>query len=99
MPSFLIETFVPEGSVARFEDDVDGLRAAAERDPQADRPVRYVRSYLMPDDEMGFHVLEAPDATAVERVAATAHVDVERVVAAIGMDSEHDDQGARRETP
>jgi hypothetical protein len=99
MPSFLVETFVPEGSVARFEDDVDGLRAAAERHPLADRPVRYVRSYLLPNDEMGFHVLEAPDATAVERLAATAHVDVERVVAAIGLESDDADQAPRREIP
>ena len=85
MASFLVESFVPEGNVARFLDDVDGLRAATASLRPPDRPVRYVRSYLVPADEMGFHVIEAPDADAVARVARLAHVDVERVVATIGL--------------
>ena len=88
MASFLVESYVPEGSVARFSDDVDGLRAATASLRPSQHPVRYVRSYLVPADEMGFHVIEAPDADAVAQVAALAHIDIERVVATIGMGPE-----------
>jgi hypothetical protein len=88
MASFLVESYVPDGNVARFADDVDGLRAATASPRPADRGVVYVRSYLVPGDEMGFHVVEAPDVDAVTRVAALAHIDVERVVPTIGIGQE-----------
>jgi hypothetical protein len=88
MASFLVESYVPEGNVDRFSDDVDGLRAATASMGPSPRTVRYVRSYLVPADEMGFHVMEAPDADAVARVVALAHLDVERVVATIGISAD-----------
>lgn len=92
MTSFLVESYVPEGSVARFADDVNGLCAATAALP-AERSVRHIRSYLVPGDEMGFHVLEAPDEAAVVRVVALADLDVERVVMTIGIGPERTGQG------
>jgi len=84
--SFVLETYVPDGSHERFDIDVGGLRWAAGVDPAGD--VRHVASYLVPSDEMGFHLLEAPSAGDVERIAAEAGVEAERIVEAVDVDSD-----------
>jgi len=85
MASFVIETYVSGGDSVRFADDVAGIGAAA-RTLGAVPAVHHVRSYLVPSDEMGFHVLEAETATEVSRVASLASVEVERIVRVIGID-------------
>jgi hypothetical protein len=90
--SFVLETYVPDGSHERFDVDVDGLRRAADVDPAGD--IRHVASYLVPSDEMGFHLIEAPSASDVERVAGQAGIEAERIVEAVDIDSDrwaHDD--------
>ena len=94
MASFVVETYVPGGDVERFTVDVDRIRAAAEA-LQGDRPARHVRSYLARADEMGFHLVEAPGADVVRRVAALACVEVERVVAVIDLGVDPTGAGAR----
>ncbi|MBI2763597.1 MAG: hypothetical protein HYX54_07600 [Chloroflexi bacterium] len=86
MASFVVETYVPQGDQERFAADVDGIRLAAEAIIVVDGQVHHVRSYLVPGDEMGFHLLEAGSAEAVERVVAKAGIEAERVVEAIGID-------------
>jgi hypothetical protein len=84
MASFFVETYVPPGDHAKFSSDVDGLRAALETIAATDGQVHHVRSYLVPSDEMGVHVVEADTADAVLRLAALAGLEVERIVPAIG---------------
>jgi hypothetical protein len=84
--SFVLETYVPEGSHERFDTDVDGLRRAAVVDPNGD--IRHVASYLVPSDEMGFHLIEAPSAGDVERMAGRAGVEAERIVEAVDIESD-----------
>ncbi len=84
MTSFVVETYVPRGDQERFAADVDGIRLAAEAFV-VDGRVHHVRSYLVPGDEMGFHVVEADSAEDVVRVVELAGIDVERVVEAIGV--------------
>lgn len=79
--SFVLETYVPDGSPDRFAGDVDGLRRAA-GSIGPDRPVRHVASYLVPADEMAFHLVDAATAHDVERVATRAGVEAERIVEA-----------------
>ncbi|HEU0236605.1 MAG TPA: hypothetical protein VFR14_09215 [Candidatus Limnocylindrales bacterium] len=85
MASFVIETYVSGGDSGRFADDVVGIGEAARR-LGAVPAVQHLRSYLVPSDEMGFHVIEAEDAVEVSRVARLASVEVERIVRVIGID-------------
>ena len=93
MASFFVETYVPPGDHAKFSHDVNGLRAALEAIAATDGQVQHVRSYLVPSDEMGVHVVEAESAEAVMRLATLAGLEVERIVPAIGGDSGGSDVG------
>ena len=86
MASFLVETRVTQGGRDEFVTAVDELRGALAEMAVLDRQVRHVRSYLVPSDELGFHVVEADSAEAVIRLAKLAGIDVERIVSAIGID-------------
>jgi hypothetical protein len=85
MPSYVVETFVPAGSRERFAIAVDELLAASER-IGGDLRVRLVRSYLVPADEMGFHVVEAGTPGDVERVVTDAGIDPERIVEVVRVE-------------
>ena len=85
MPSFVVETYVPVEARERFARSVEDLRAAAEPDHRR-RPVRHLRSFVAPDDEMGFHVLEAATSGDVARLTAAVGIDVERVVEVVRVD-------------
>lgn len=88
MTSFVLETYVPEGSQERYSGDVAGLRRAAGSAVPAGS-VRHVASYLVPDDEMAFHLVEADSATEVGRLAERAGVEPERIVEAVDVDPGH----------
>jgi hypothetical protein len=76
MPSYVVETYVPSGNRETFAHAVDDLVSATE----ADGELRLVRSFLVPGDEMGFHVVEAKTATDVELLTTTAGIEAERIV-------------------
>ncbi len=82
MTSFVLETFVPGGSRDHFTGDVAGLRRAAGT-ADAGGAVRHLGSYLVPGDEMAFHLVDASDIRDVERVAGEAGVEAERIVEAV----------------
>lgn len=82
MTSFVVETFVPAGSHAQFADDVEGLRRLA----ATGGAVRHIRSFLVPGDEMGFHLVEAVTARDVEVISRRAGIEPERIVEAVRMD-------------
>jgi hypothetical protein len=85
---FVLETYVPDGSQARFSGDVDGLRrAAGSTDPAGG--VRHLASYLVPGDEMGFHLVEAATASDVQRMASRAGIEAERIVEAVDVEPDH----------
>ena len=85
MPSYVVETFVPAGSREQFAVAVEDLRTASQG-VDGDRPVRHVRSFLVPGDEMGFHVVEAGSAGDVERVTTSAGIDPERIVEVVRVE-------------
>jgi hypothetical protein len=89
MPSYVVETFVPADRREGFERTVAELRAACDADRTSPRRgrVRHVRSFLMPGDEMGFHVLEAAAATRVAAVTEAAGIEFERVVEVVTVDA------------
>ena len=86
MVSFLVETYIPQGDRDQFAIAVDGLRAALEAMNVLEHKVEHVRSYLVPSDEMGVHVVEADSVEAVRRLAKLAGIEVERIVAAVAVD-------------
>jgi hypothetical protein len=86
--SFLVETHVAKGGRDSFATAAESLRAAIAEMARLDGQLRHVRSYLVPSDELGFHVVEADSAEAVIRLARIAGIDVERIVSAVGIDSE-----------
>lgn len=88
MASFLVETHVAQGGREQFACAVDELRSALTEMAVLDSEVRLVRSYMVPSDELGFHVIEADSAEAVVRLAKLAGIEVERIVSAIGIDPE-----------
>lgn len=85
MGSFVVETFIAGELRDRFAAEAEGIRKAAES-TGIDRRVRILRSYLVPGDEMGFHVIEADNVEDVAQVAALAGIEVERIVEAIGVE-------------
>ncbi len=88
MASFVVETFVPGDAQDRFAAEADAILTAASA-AGVDVQVRVLRSYLVPSDEMGFHVIEADSLEDVAWVTALAGIDVERIVAAIGVGPNH----------
>jgi hypothetical protein len=83
--SFVVETYVPDGNAERFAADVDGIRAVLKSGASAGGAVRHVRSFLVPSDAMGFHVIQADSADDIARVAELARIEVERIVATVGI--------------
>ncbi len=83
MESFLVESYLP-GKRAT-EARAAGLRAhaAAEAVTGEGRPVRYVRTTFLPEDETCFHVFEALSLEAVHEVGRRARLKPLRVVAAV----------------
>jgi hypothetical protein len=85
MVSFVVETWVATDVQDRFPAQAEGIRKASTA-AGLSGPVHILRSYLVPGDEMGFHVLEATTVEDVARVAALAGIEVERIVEAIGVE-------------
>lgn len=98
MVSFVVETYVPGGDRERFATDADGIRVAV-ASIGAEIQVHYLRSYFVPSDEMGFHVVEANSAEDVARVTELAGIEVERIVEAIGVGTDRAADPGRTETP
>ncbi len=88
MASFVVETYASTLDASGFARTVDRAREAAEQLSVAGKRVRHVRSYLVPEDEMCFHVFEAAALEGVMRVTELAGIEAERVVEAIGVRSD-----------
>ena len=86
MATFLVETYLSRERAAEVEQMAANLErviaeiaaARAEARPH----LRRVRSYLLPDDETCFHVIEAPSADVVAEIARRAGLTIDRVVEA-----------------
>lgn len=83
MPSYVVETFLPGDARERLVAEAVGMRAVAF---ELAGHVTVVRSYLVPGDEMGFHVLEADTLEDAARVVSLAGVEVERIVETIRVE-------------
>lgn len=86
MASFLVETHVAQGGREQFANAVVELRAAFAAIATPDVNARHVRSYLVPSDEMGLHLIEADSVDVVMQGTKLAGIEVERVVSAISVE-------------
>jgi hypothetical protein len=77
MVRYLVEVFVPNRG-----DALARARADAERLSRS-RGIRYVRTILVAEDEVCFHVLDATSADLVGAAAKAGAVPVERIAAAV----------------
>jgi len=84
MPEFLVEVFVPRDGGAVVERSAERARLAAEELTRERRPVRYLQSIFVPDDETCFLLYEAESAEAARQAAALASIAFERVSEVIG---------------
>ena len=80
---FLAETYQPRLDSTESSEAIERLRAAAEELTAAGRPVRHVRSIVVPGYETAFHVFEGLSTEAVEEVGRRAQHEFDRVTEAL----------------
>jgi hypothetical protein len=83
MASYLLETYAAGLGAEDVANTATRARAAAATLTRDGMPVRHLRSFLVPADEMFLHFFEAPSADAVGQLASIAELEVERVVETI----------------
>jgi len=81
--SFLLESYTRKREPVGLEALVARAREGAAEATREGIDVRHVRSFLAPDDDMCFHIFEAPSANAVVRVSELANLDHERITEVI----------------
>jgi Protein of unknown function (DUF4242) len=81
--SFLLESYTAHREPAGLDELIARARTGAEAATLEGIEVRHVRSFLAPDDDICFHVFEAPSAEAVIRVSELANFDNERITEVI----------------
>ena len=84
MIEFLVEFYLSRTDAAALGRSMRRARLAAEEQTRQGRPVRYLRSMYVPDDETCFVLYEAESAEAARRAAALAAIAFEQVSEVIG---------------
>jgi hypothetical protein len=85
MAEFLVELYVSRADGAEVERAAERARDAAEQLTREGRPVRFVRSIFVPEDETCFYLYEAASAEHVSEAARCADLRFERVAEAISQ--------------
>lgn len=75
MAKYLIELYVPRGSARTTERLTTAVAAAG-------APLRHLQTIVVPTDEIGFCLVEAPSLAAVAELAEAAGLEPERIVEA-----------------
>lgn len=83
MPSFLVESYVAHVRATDITSLAARAEAGAASGARGGIAVRHVRSFLAPDDDICFHVFEAPSREAVARMTELANLDHERITEVI----------------
>jgi hypothetical protein len=72
MPSYLVEHYLASTGDGVLQAAATNARGAAEALARAGTPIRYVRSMYVAEDELCFHVFEAPSREAVVQAVGRA---------------------------
>ena len=83
MPSYLVESYLPHGRSEELEAAAARARSAARAVSAEGGRVRYLRSALLPGDELCLHLFEADSAALVSEAIEIAAIAAERVVEAV----------------
>jgi hypothetical protein len=83
MPSYLVESYLPHGRSDELPAAAARARGAARALSDEGKRVRYVRSALLPGDELCLHLFEADSPALVSEVSELAGITAERVVEAV----------------
>jgi hypothetical protein len=76
MPSYLVELYVPRDGAG----DPAALARGAQRAADQGAGVRYLRSFVLPDEELCFHLFDAATAASVAEAGSRLGMPFERVV-------------------
>jgi Protein of unknown function (DUF4242) len=95
MAEFLVETYIARADDAAAERGAERARDAAEQLTREGRPVRFLRTIFVPEDETCFYLFEAGSATVVREASRRAAVQFERVVEAASRRQRSGDEHAR----
>ncbi len=90
MRSYSLELYLPRGKAATLDDAVAKARLAAEELSREGSPVRYLRSMYLTEDEICFHVFEAPSRDSVAEAARRAGLADSRITETVersGLDT------------
>ncbi len=79
MPNYILETYVSRLSASALGNLADRARRAT-----SGTDVTHLRSYFVPEDDMCMHVFEGPSAAAVQAIADSAGLEIERIVRSVG---------------
>ena len=82
MATFVIETYLSRTHTGELDAATARLRAAVDASPPIEGLVRHVRSFFVPEDEMCFHVVEAPSIETTLELSHRAGLSPERIVEA-----------------
>jgi len=86
---FLVELYVPRAETSTVRRWAKDARSATVELTREGRPVRYVRSIFVPEDETCFFLYEAATAEDVEEAARRASLPVDHAAVAVaGQDGE-----------
>jgi hypothetical protein len=77
---FLLELYVSRSTPDAVANGAERTRLAAEQLTREGKPVRYVRSLFMPEDETCFHLCEAASADDVRLAAERAALPFDRLI-------------------
>jgi uncharacterized protein DUF4242 len=80
--TFVIESYMSRTGTGELDAAAARLRAAIAEMPESAGRVRYLRSMFVPDDEICFHVIEAPSQAVAVDAAGRAGLTPDRVVKA-----------------
>ena len=83
MAQFLLELYVSRSDATAVERVAASARRAAQQLTREGKPVRYLRSIFVPEDETCFHLYEAASACVVKEAARRAALPFDRVTEAV----------------
>jgi hypothetical protein len=79
----LVELYLSRGGAGEVPELEARARAATREMAREGTPISYVRSIFVPEDEICFHLFEAPSAEAVFEATRRAKLAVDRIVEAV----------------
>jgi hypothetical protein len=80
---YLIELYVGAADAGAVERDAERVRAAADEETRTGKPVRYLGSIFVPEDETCYLLFEADSADTVRETAVRASLQVEHLASAV----------------